>query len=303
LKLKGAKPSKKLKRIQPNKIERKAMEELGTIKFTLQYEKMSEMLIVKILETENTPVRDLSGYAYSFVVVKLMPLHEHVDSEYKTKLVRAGFWPAFGDVFSFVIDKEDLKEQILYLYQYELNRWSKQDGIGMIAFELKDTDLLKEKVSEVEFKKRLRPYDPLIGLEVEAGAVYMSLDYDSETWELLVEIRQADIIPQDEETEKASSYVTLTLMNKDDEILEKKKSSVKRGTITPEYNTEVKFTLPDNLLPDVRMLVKLKSKHYFKPSKTIGKFLILPTTDYWVQLMEKEYAEGWFSVFAKPKSM
>lgn len=155
------KRNKKLKATSRIKLSKPIKKDLFFICF---YFYLSEMLIAKILETENTPVRDLSGYAYSFVVVKLMPLHEHVDAEYKTKLVRAGFWPAFGDVFSFVIDKEELKEQILYLYQYELNRWSKQDGIGQIAFELKDTDLLKEKVSEVEFKKRLRPYDPLIGL-------------------------------------------------------------------------------------------------------------------------------------------
>ena len=124
----------------------------------------SGMLMVKVLESEDIPVRDLGGYAYSFVVVKVLPLHEHIETEYKTKLVRAGFWPTFGEVFAFVIDKEELNEQVLYLYQYELNRWSQQDGIGQVAFEVKDADLLKEKVTEVSFKKKLRPYDPLIGL-------------------------------------------------------------------------------------------------------------------------------------------
>ena len=54
--------------------------------------------------------------------------------------------------------------QVLYLYQYELNRWSKQDGIGQLVYEIKKTDLLKEKIGEVTLKKKLKPYDPLLGL-------------------------------------------------------------------------------------------------------------------------------------------
>ena len=95
--------------------------------------------------------------------------------------------------------------------------------------------------------------------------------------------------------------MTITLLNKDDEKQDKIKTCVKRGTIQPTYETEGCFTLPDNLLPDARLLLKLKSKHYFKPSKLIGKAIILPTSDYWKQLLDKEYTEGWFSVFTKPK--
>ena len=122
------------------------------------------MLTVKVIESEDIPVRDLSGYAYSFIVIKLMPFHEHEETVYKTNFVRAGFWPAFGDSFNFIIDKDALKMQVLYIYQYELNRWSKQDGIGQATFELKDYDLLREKQEDIEIKKKLRPYDPLIGL-------------------------------------------------------------------------------------------------------------------------------------------
>lgn len=135
------------------------------------------MLTVKVLEAEDVPVRDLSGYAYSFVVVKLMPFHEHEQTEYKTNFVRAGFWPAYGDAFNFVVDKDVLKSQVLYLYQYELNRWSKQDGIGQATFELKDFDLLKERPGEIEIKKKLRPYDPLLGLVSHFTLIYQKSDF------------------------------------------------------------------------------------------------------------------------------
>merc|ERR1711962_1842391 len=57
----------------------------------------------KNVETENIPVHDISGYAYAFVVAKILPFHQDEETEYKTKPVRAGFWPAYGDLLSFVI--------------------------------------------------------------------------------------------------------------------------------------------------------------------------------------------------------
>jgi len=301
IKLKGAKPKKKLKRIQPNKVERQVMEELGTISFTVKYDKASQMLFVKIVESENIPVHDISGYAYAFVVAKILPFHQDEETEYKTKPVRAGFWPAYGDLLSFVIEKDELNDQVLYLYQYELNRWSKHDGIGQIAYELKNAGLLKEKTGEVELKQKLRPYDPLIGLEVESGAVFLNIDYEPDTWELKVEVRQADIIPQEDE-EKANSYITLALLNKDEEVLEKRKSCKVKGTLQPVYDDEFCYTVPDNMMPDVQMLLKIKTPHLLKKSSVLGKSTILPTSDNWKQLLEKEFTSGWFPVYSKPKN-
>ena len=299
IKLKGAKPKKKLKRIQPGKTERLVMEELGTMTFTLKYDKSSQMLLIKILESENIPVHDISGYAYAFVVAKLLPLHKDEEVEHKTKHVRASFWPSYGDIISFEVEKDVLNKQVLYLYQYELNRWSKHDGIGQIAFELKDAGLLKDS-KEIEYKKKLLPYDPLIGLEVETGAVFLNLDYEPTTWDLTVELKQAEIIPQNDE-EKASSYVTVSLMNKDEEILEKRKSKRQKGTLQPKFDDNFKFVVPDNMLPEIQLLVKLKQPHLFKKNSLFGKTVILPTCDNWKQLLEKEFTSGWFSVYLKPK--
>ena len=98
-----------------------------------------------------------------------------------------------------------------------------------------------------------------------------------------------------------ASYVTLALQNKDGQTMEKRKSSTKSGTLQPLFEDEVSFSVPDNLLPDTRMLIKLKQKRMFRPTTTIGKVLVLPTADNWKQLLEKEYTEGWFSVLSKPK--
>ncbi|XP_002161895.1 synaptotagmin-2 isoform X1 [Hydra vulgaris] len=301
IKLKGLKPSKKLMRIQPNKNERKAMEELGTINFSLQYDIVSEMLTVKVIETSNVPVRDISGYAYAFVVIKLMPFHENEETEYKTRLVRATFWPAFGDLFTFIIKKEELSSQVLYFYQYELNRWSKHDGVGICTFDLKSVNFTKEK-GEEQFSRKLRQFDPLIGLEVETGAVFLGIDYDREEWKLKVTVKRGDIVPMKLDQEKASTYVSLSILNGQDELLEKNRTDVQKGSIHPIFDQEIFFQVPDEMLGDMRLVITLKCKKLLTKSQVIGLFKILPTNEYWKQLIETGHTEGWFSVFSKPKS-
>ena len=117
--------------------------------------------MVTIMEAEDIPVRDLSGYAYSFVVAKAKKTHEEQmpQVEYKTKLVRAGFWPTFNDTIEFTVKREVLDEEVLDLYLYEMNRWTKHDGIGQVTLELGNLGLQLGK--EHVIKRKLKPYDPL----------------------------------------------------------------------------------------------------------------------------------------------
>ena len=117
--------------------------------------------MVTIMEAEDIPVRDLSGYAYSFVVAKAKKTFKknNVQKEYKTKLVRAGFWPSFNDTIELEIEKEDLDEEVLDLYLCEMNQWAKRVGIGQISIELGKLDLTTKE--EQILRKKLKPYNPL----------------------------------------------------------------------------------------------------------------------------------------------
>ena len=135
----------------------------------------SEMLMVTIMEAEDIPVRDLSGYAYSFVVAKAKKSHEYeTEREYKTKLVRAGFWPTFNDTIEFIVKRDVLDDEVLDLYLYELNRWTKHDGIGQVSVELGNLGLSVGK--EHVIKKKLKPYDPLADLVSDVFICLHTLD-------------------------------------------------------------------------------------------------------------------------------
>lgn len=90
-------------------------------------------------------------------------------------------------------------------------------------------------------------------------------------------------------------------MNKDGETMEKRKSKTKGGTLQPLYEDEVTFSVPDNIIPEARLLIKLKMKKLMRPPTLIGKLLIMPTQDNWKKLVDDGFTEGWFSVMNKPK--
>ena len=121
----------------------------------------SKTLMVTIMEAEDIPVRDLSGYAYSFVVAKAKNTFKknNIQKEYKTKLVRAGFWPSFNDTIEIEIEKEDLDDEVLDLYLCETNQWTKRVGIGQISIEIGKLDLCTKE--EQILRKKLKPYNPL----------------------------------------------------------------------------------------------------------------------------------------------
>eukprot|EP00112_Aurelia_sp_Birch-Aquarium-sp1_P026126 Seg907.3 transcript_id=Seg907.3/GoldUCD/mRNA.D3Y31 product=Synaptotagmin-9 protein_id=Seg907.3/GoldUCD/D3Y31 len=300
IKLKGAKPGKKLKRIQPGKMEKKAMEELGSLKFVLRYDTISEMLMVTIMEAEDIPVHDLSGYAYSFVIAKALPCHGESNVEHKTRLVRAGFWPSFNDTIEFLVRKDELEQQTLTLYLFEMNRWTKQDGIGQLSMSLNGLGLLIGK--EHVIKRRLSVYNPLSDVKVEAGSIQLKLEYDTD-WNLSIEVVKADIIPADEDKEKEDSYVTISALNKDGETLKKFKTKTRKGTLVPDFGETFAITIPDNLMPDVTLKLKLKASRKIKlgSNPVIGEDTITKESDHWIRLLEQNVTQGWFPVYKPGK--
>lgn len=143
----------------------------------------SEMLMVTIMEAEDIPVHDLSGYAYSFVIAKALPCHGESNVEHKTRLVRAGFWPSFNDTIEFLVRKDELEQQTLTLYLFEMNRWTKQDGIGQLSMSLNGLGLLIGK--EHVIKRRLSVYNPLSDVVSQLFLNLLALTVVLKTFELV----------------------------------------------------------------------------------------------------------------------
>jgi len=282
-------------------LKKKAMEDLGSLNMVLRYDSHLKTLMVTIMEAEDIPVRDLSGYAYSFVVAKAKNTFKknNIQKEYKTKLVRAGFWPSFNDTIEIEIEKEDLDDEVLDLYLCETNQWTKRVGIGQISIEIGKLDLCTKE--EQILRKKLKPYNPLADVDVESGSVQIAFDYDREEWKLTAEVIRASIIPADEEKEKKDSYVTLSFWTKEEQLLKKVKTKTQKGTICPEFGDKLSVNIPDTILPDVKVEVKLKASRLVKIGKNplIGVTEIKP--EYWERVWKDGEYKGWFQVFKLKK--
>jgi len=94
--------------------------------------------------------------------------------------------------------------------------------------------------------------------------------------------------------------VTLVLLNKDGNPIEKRKSPECAGTLQPNFDKQVMFSVPDTILQDVQLQVKLKDKRFLKPSRLIGKTVIKSDSEYWTKLMQDGVLEAhWFQVYNK----
>lgn len=99
----------------------------------------------------------------------------------------------------------------------------------------------------------------------------------------------------------SDSYVTLTFYNKTDQVLKKLKTKTRRGTLTPDFGDALSVDIPDNLLPDVKVKIKLKKNRVLGKNSVIGETMIMPDCDHWQRLLNQGDSRGWFPVFKPSK--
>ena len=99
------------------------------------------------------------------------------------------------------------------------------------------------------------------------------------------------------------SYVTLKFLNGENQVLKKLKTKTRRGTLCPEFGDILSLDIPDNLLPDVTVEIKLKASRIVKIGKNpvIGVGHIYPNNNHWKRLVAEGDCKGWFQVTKQNK--
>ena len=97
-----------------------------------------------------------------------------------------------------------------------------------------------------------------------------------------------------------ASYITVRILDKEGNPLEKQKTATITGTLQPEFSESMVFSLPETLIFDTSLLVKFKSPRLFRPKKLIGNFEITPDSEAWRKLLEDNtLKERWFQFYKK----
>ena len=85
--------------------------------------------------------------------------------------------------------------------------------------------------------------------------------------------------------------------------MKKVSTKTRKGTLLPDFGEEFSIMIPDNLLPDVTLKLKLKASRKIKigRNQVIGEDTITKESDHWARLLEQGETQGWFPVYKPGK--
>lgn len=138
----------KKKRDQHEKID--LNENLGRIKYKINYDFNESLFSVTILQAENLPALDLCGSSDPYVKVYLLPDKQQCE---KTRIHKKSLNPIFDETFHFKVSYSDLNNRTLVLAVYDYDRFSKHDEIGHVSIPVGSIDLAQTKEEWSDLKR------------------------------------------------------------------------------------------------------------------------------------------------------
>lgn len=119
---------------------------LGTLFFTVEYDKQKTALVVTITRANDLPVKDVNmGSSDPYVKLQLLPEKRH---KVKTRVLRKTLNPVYDEIFTFYgINYSQLQAVSLHFVVLSFDRFSRDDIIGEVIYPLADVDLSEKELS------------------------------------------------------------------------------------------------------------------------------------------------------------
>ncbi|XP_075234168.1 synaptotagmin-10-like [Lycorma delicatula] len=258
------------------------MEYCGKLHFALRYDTEMDALIVKVLEARDLPVKDVTGSSDPYVKVYLLPDRK---KKFQTKVHRKNLDPVFNETFIFSVSYEDLRTRYLQFSVYDFDRFSRHDLIGQVVLKglLDFTDLHRE----VEYTMSIlcAPQD-----KRNLGELMVSLCYLPTAGRLTVTIIKGRNLKAMDITGSSDPYVKVYLVC-EGKRMRKKRTSVKRATLSPVYNEALMFDVPASNVNDVSLVIKVIDYDRIGSDElmgcaAIGSSFIGIGRDHWLEMLD-----------------
>ncbi|XP_076665202.1 synaptotagmin-6 [Andrena cerasifolii] len=258
------------------------MEYAGKLHFALRYDKEIEGLVVKVLEAQELPVKDVTGSSDPYIKIYLLPDRK---KKHQTKVHRRNLNPVFNEIFIFSVPYEELRERYLQFSVYDFDRCSRPDLIGQVVLKglLECTDLEQE----IEYTMNI-----LCAMQekVDLGELMLSLCYLPTAGRLTVTIIKARNLRVMDITGLSDPYVKVYLLCQGKRI-KKKKTTVKKNTLFPVYNEVLVFDVPASNIEDVSLIIKVIDYDRIGPNElmgctAIGSSFIGIGRDHWLEMLD-----------------
>ncbi|XP_049878717.1 synaptotagmin-10-like isoform X2 [Pectinophora gossypiella] len=274
------------------------LEFCGKLHFALKYDHEVEALVVKIFEARDLPVKDVSGSSDPYIKVFLLPDRK---KKFQTKVHRKNLNPVFNETFLFSVNYEELRQRYLQFSVYDFDRFSRHDLIGHVVLKglLEATDLNQE----IEYTMNiLAPPQE----KKDLGELMLSLCYLPTAGRLTVTVIKGRNLKAMDINGSSDPYVKICLICQGKRI-KKKKTTVKKNTLSPIYNEALVFDLPAENVYDVTLLVKVIDYDRIGPNELIGCTAIGSTLigigrDHWLEMLDnpRKPVAQWYQLNKSP---
>ena len=138
--------SEKDEKLKENSEDDLKLAQLGTLYFTVEYDKHKTALVVTISRACDLPAKDPNvGSSDPYVKLQLLPEKRH---KVKTRVLRKTLNPVYDEIFTFYgLSYNQLPGITLHFVMLSFDRFSRDDIIGEVIYPLSGVDLSEQEVS------------------------------------------------------------------------------------------------------------------------------------------------------------
>ncbi|KAL7645439.1 UNVERIFIED_CONTAM: hypothetical protein RMT77_003825 [Armadillidium vulgare] len=254
----------------------------GKLSFSLNYDAEMEGLIIKVIQAQDLPVKDVTGSSDPYIKIYLLPDRA---KKFCTKVHRRNLSPVFNETFFYSVPWNELAERTLQFSVYDFDRFSRNDLIGQV--------LVRRLQDHIQPGVELEYVHDIVTNKQdtkEIGELMLSLCYLPKAGRLTVTVIKMRNLKALDITGSSDPYVKVSLLCQGKRI-KKKKTSVKRATLNPVYNESLVFDVPNENIQDTTLLVKVLDYDRVGSNELMGVVVIGNQAmgqgrDHWIEMLE-----------------
>ncbi|XP_033214008.1 synaptotagmin-6, partial [Belonocnema kinseyi] len=250
---------------------RRSGKSLGRLHLRLKYDFDKSDLHVHLIEAHDLAGCDQGGFNDPYVKLTLSP---EVDSRKReTPIHRNDPNPFFDQHFKFPVSHEELQDKTLALQVFDYDRFSRNDVVGSVKVAMDQLELVSSLSSvEVwgEIAGEKKPPE-------EIQELLLSLSYLPSAERLTVVIVKARNLFPVQGKESLDPFVKVSLLSGDKRV-KKKKTAVRKSTMTPIWNEALSFNVPAGSLVSsaIEVCVLDSSSELIGSNAIVGSCIVGP---------------------------
>eukprot|EP00076_Gallus_gallus_P021243 XP_015142171.1 synaptotagmin-8 [Gallus gallus] len=236
----------------------------GRLQYSLEYNFRAQELKVGVKQAADLKAMDNGGTSDPYVIVYLT---SDMRKKYETKVYRKTLNPIFNESFTFQVPPAEVSEATLVMQIYDFNRFAKHDIIGEVRLPLASVSLqhIIEQWSDLVVASKVE--------QEQLGEICFSLRYVPSTGKLTVLILEAKKLKRMDSHGLSDPFVKVHLiLNK--RKWKKKKTSVKKNTLSPYFNEAFVFEVPFNQIQNVDVVISVWDYDKMTKNEPIGKLFL-----------------------------